>query len=140
MNSVNFPFLVSKDYAYSQSLPVKISTMLHPTSGSNNKDFTFNTYNNFKDHKKTTEEKEKNSRERSKYMHNAANPYLPFKDNLPVCFLPEDDVITKAETASMLYSNSELLTTTMQVPLKSGIPVKNYNDDGDNNTKCFKTC
>ena len=96
VRAMSFPYLVSKDYAYSQTLPVKISTMLHPTSGSNSKDFTFNSYTDLDSSTYTVDQKKNIAKNSAKYMHNAANPFIPFKKNLPVCFFPEEDEVTKA--------------------------------------------
>ena len=72
----------------------------------------------------------------------AFSPPVPFKDNLDMCFLVDSDksFSTKSATASMMMSNSEVRDTKIEVPLKSGIPIKNVNDDGDGNNKCFTLC
>ena len=73
-------------------------------------------------------------------MHNAASPSFDFKENLPLCFLADDEKFSTAKTASMLYANPAVETTMMNVPLAAGIPIKGTNERGDGNTQCFKIC
>jgi hypothetical protein len=84
----------------------------------------------------------KRMRKKMKKSPFAFSPAVPFKGNLDMCFLIDNELVmsSKSQTASMMMSNSEVRDTKIEVPLKSGIPVKDVNDDGDGNSKCFTLC
>ena len=119
VEGLSFPFLVPKDYAYSQQLPIKASTLLYPSSGSDAAEFSFTS--------KGSEGKEKkvlNKDGKQRYI-TIANPNFDFREHLPFCFLPPAQlpqnsapVVEKSRVAEMIYANSEIMETRMDVRLK----------------------
>ena len=89
-----------------------------------------------------SEEKKKGIMGFKKKKFNMLNPLIDTSKNLDMCFLLDETfaVKDKSSVASMVESNSEIATTKMEIPLKSGVPIKDVNDKGDGNSKCIVLC
>ena len=122
-----------RDYSYKEMLMIWASPMLYPTSGSDKEEFSFSSLTK-KFTGGETKEDWKNKH------HSVASPNFNFKENLPMCFLPDMSSEEKSRTASLFYANSEVVPTRMFMQFRNAIPIKGVNDKGDGNIKCHNAC